>query len=187
MSFEALDHIYDAVVDADIVRLHMKNPSQYREIEGLSLPGGTFDGWFINTGSPHFVTRVGDLDAIDVRGIGKALRNHAEFSPEGTNANFVFRSPTGLVLRTYERGVEAETLACGTGSVASALVGALAEGMSSPVEVRVLSGEVLRVCFDRRGDTIENVWLEGSARMVFAGEAEINENLDTVSSSISLL
>jgi diaminopimelate epimerase len=185
MRFEALDYIYDAVVNGENVRLHMKNPSQFRPVSQLSVLDRTFSGYFINTGTPHFVTRVDDLDLLDVHGLGRALRHHAEFSPEGTNANFVARSGTGLAQRTYERGVEAETLACGTGSVASALVHALTEGMKSPIEVKVLSGELLRIHFERHGDIIENVWLEGSARMIFRGEAVVDETLDVVSVAIS--
>ena len=184
MKFEALDYIYDAIVEVDTVRLHMKDPSQFRVVPGITVVDKTISGHFINTGTPHFVTQVDGLDSFDVTGLGRALRHHREFSPEGTNANFIVRTPEGLRQRTYERGVEAETMACGTGSVASALVQALTEGMRSPVDVRVLSGELLRVHFDRTEDRIRNVWLEGSARMVFEGKAEINEKLDLVSIAI---
>jgi len=187
MKFEALDYLYDAVVDGDMVRLHMKDPVQFRSIQGLKLSDKRIDGYFINTGSPHFVTRVEELEELDVHGLGRALRHHEAFSPEGTNVNFIVRSRTGLVQRTYERGVEAETLACGTGSVASAIVHALSEGMASPVEVRVRSGELLRIHFDHSGDQIQNVWLEGSATMVFEGTADISETLDSMSTSISII
>jgi len=185
MKFEALDYLYDAVVDGRIVRLHMKDPAQFRSITRLNVLDKIIDGYFINTGSPHFVTRVEELEELDVHGLGRALRHHEAFSPEGTNVNFTVRSRTGLVQRTYERGVEAETLACGTGSVASAIVHALSEGMTSPVEVRVRSGELLRIHFDRAGERIQNVWLEGSAEMVFEGTADIGETLDSISVTIS--
>jgi diaminopimelate epimerase len=118
---------------------------------------------------------------FDVESIGRAVRYHAAFAPAGTNADFVTVSGHGLYQRTYERGVEAETLACGTGSVASAIVSALTDGIGSPVEVRVLSGEVLRVYFDRQGESFVNVWLEGSARMLFSGEADVSDDLEDIS------
>jgi diaminopimelate epimerase len=187
MKFEALDFLYDAVVGDNTVRLHMKNPAQFRPVEQLKVLDKTINGYFINTGSPHFVTCVDELEDLDVHGLGRALRVHEAFSPEGTNVNFIVRSRTGLVQRTYERGVEAETLACGTGSVASAIVHALSEGMASPVEVRVRSGELLKIYFDRTGERIENVWLEGSANMVFEGTADISETLDSISVAIAMI
>jgi len=185
MKFEALDHLYDAVVEGTGVRLHMKNPIQFRTIERLDVQGRAFNGYFIDTGSPHFVTQVNDLDSLDVHELGRTLRYHEAFRPEGANINFVTRSAAGLVQRTYERGVEAETLACGTGSVASAVVHAISEGMRSPVEVKVRSGELLRVHFDGAPKHVENVWLEGSAHMLFEGSADISDSLDLLNVDIS--
>lgn len=185
MKFEAVDHIYDAEVNDEGVRLRVKNPSQFRPVKDLSVLDRKLNGYFINTGTPHFVSPVDDLKSLDVEGLGRAIRHHREFSPDGTNANFILVTPSGLEQRTYERGVEAETLACGTGSVASAIVSAMTEGLSSPVSVKVRSGEVLRVYFDRTSAGFENVWLEGNAQMIFQGLAEVNNSLDSLNVVIS--
>jgi diaminopimelate epimerase len=112
---------------------------------------------------------VDDLEEIDVLTTGRELRVHREFRPEGANVNFV--KPLGknaIAIRTYERGVEAETLACGTGSIASAVITALERGSSSPVTVHTRSGENLRVGFCIDGERITSVSLEGHARIVFS-------------------
>jgi diaminopimelate epimerase len=115
---------------------------------------------------------VRDINAQDVDGTGRALREHERFAPEGTNVSFVEPMDTSsLNLRTYERGVEAETLACGTGSVASAVVAYLEYGLRPPIRVRTHSGESLRVNFTASGDRITNVTLEGPAVIVFHGRA----------------
>jgi diaminopimelate epimerase len=114
---------------------------------------------------------VDDIERVDVKNIGSHLRNHGEFAPEGTNANFVqVIDKNRIRVRTYERGVEDETLACGTGSVASALISAEAEKLVSPITVETRGGEKLKVYFDKSGSNFNNVYLEGSARLVFDGE-----------------
>ena len=126
---------------------------------------------FMNTGVPHVVHFVDNLDDIDVRNLGSHIRYHGEFSPEGTNADFVkVVGRNAIKVRTYERGVEDETLACGTGSVASALIAAEAEKMTSPVTVHTRSGEKLKVYFERRDGNFKNIYLEGSAKLVFDGK-----------------
>jgi diaminopimelate epimerase len=168
--FEALGHVYDAVIGEDSVRLHMKDPEGFAAHPALQVAGQTHDAWFLNTGAPHAVLTVADLDRIDVCTEGKAVREHPAFAPGGTNANFLVRDDAGgISLRTYERGVEDETLACGTGSVASALVASHLYGLPSPVRVRVRSGETLTVHFAGRAGTWRDVYLEGSARMLFRG------------------
>ena len=105
--------------------------------------------------------------------LGAALRYHAHFAPKGTNANFVAKLPgDGIAIRTYERGVENETLACGTGVTAAALIFARLHGAPSPVRVTVRGGDTLQVGFEKDGETWKNVTLTGPADFVFEGTAE---------------
>jgi len=170
--FEALGYTYEADVgESGAVRLKMKDPSGLRT--DLRLDGGKgepLEGTFIDTGAPHLVIFVEDLDHMDVGGVGKALRYHQAFAPGGTNVNFVSDlSGSTIRIRTYERGVESETLACGTGSVASALIAARRNELKSPVRVNVQSGEVLLVHFTAGGDSWHDIALEGSAHILFHG------------------
>lgn len=149
------------------VKVQLTKPHSYRKVS-LDVNGQRVEGSFINTGVPHFVTLSENLDSIDVKGLGRAVRFHREFEPKGTNVNFIQPlSEKGLCIRTYERGVEGETLACGTGAVASALI-AYKKGLikEKPVEVYTKGGELLRVDFD---ENFEEVFLEGGVCKVFEG------------------
>ena len=176
MRFVALEHLYRAEVRGDAVRLTMKDPVQIDSDRVLEVSGRTFRGRLLDTGAPHLVVFTEGLDGMDVESLGHALRHHADLAPQGANVNFVERSPGALLrLRTYERGVERETLACGTGSVASAVAGALAAGLTSPVTVHVRSGDRLMVHFVRTGDRFSGVVLEGPARMLFTARCRYDE------------
>lgn len=122
---------------------------------------------FINTGVPHAVFFEDDIDSIDVFNIGRQIRNHDEFAPEGTNVNFIKVIKDGLRVRTYERGVENETLACGTGSVASALIAIEKGAVQSPVKILTTGGIDLLITKDG-----EDVYLEGEARFLCEGVIE---------------
>ncbi len=172
MTFDTLAGPIQAWVAGDQVKLQMTEPRDYRpalkvEVEGRPL---TLD--FINTGVPHVVLVVDDLEAVDVRGLGRIIRFHPAFQPAGANVNFLQKvRPGELSLRTYERGVEDETLACGTGSVAAAAVIYLQGLSESPIQVHTRGGEVLTVYFDGiPGQRIERVFFEGRVRLVFQGE-----------------
>ncbi len=126
---------------------------------------------FANSGVPHVVFFVDDLEATDVFDLGQQTRYHNDFKPVGTNANFIsIHSAELLDIRTYERGVEDETLACGTGSIASAIVSATLGKVTSPVSVRTASGVVLKIHFELENNAAKNVYLEGDARVIYAGE-----------------
>lgn len=127
---------------------------------------------FLNTGVPHAVAYLDDVDEIDIRKAGAFLRYHEIFAPAGTNANFAcILSPQHLKLRTYERGVEDETLACGTGMTATALIHAALTGAPSPISLDVAGGCTLSVAFNRTEDgQFSDVTLTGPALMVFRGE-----------------
>lgn len=170
MRFETLAGIYDSEVIGDRVKVRMSDPSGVRLNFPLKLSDGTYTVSFINTGVPHVVFLVDDIEGINVVRLGRETRYHGEFAPDGTNANFV--KPIGehrMLIRTYERGVEDETLACGTGSIASAIVGALLGYVSSPVEMHTRGGFLLKVYFELRDGKIGDVYLEGDARVVCRG------------------
>lgn len=169
--FETLAGLYEAEILGERVRVRMGDPHDVRLGLPLTLAEGVFRVDFVNTGVPHVVFFVEDLDATDVVGLGRQTRYHSDFAPAGTNANFVrVVDEQTLRIRTYERGVEDETLACGTGSVATAVVAALRGKVSVPVTIHTRGGFVLGVHFDRKGDLITNVRLEGDARLVYEGD-----------------
>jgi diaminopimelate epimerase len=127
-------------------------------------------GCFIDTGSPHYVLEVADFAAVDVLAEGRRWRQHPDFAPGGSNVNFVQGDTSGLTIATYERGVEDETLACGTGVTAAALVAAWREGRAGDYDVPVMAkGGELRVRFHFDGTYFSEVWLCGPARQVFYG------------------
>lgn len=130
---------------------------------------------FINTGVPHAVAYLDSVDDIDIVKMGAFLRYHEAFAPAGTNANFAsVLSPQHLKLRTYERGVEDETLACGTGMTATALLHAVLTGASSPISLDVAGGVTLSVAFEREGESgFSDVTLTGPAVRVFEGDIEL--------------
>ncbi|MBW1959829.1 MAG: diaminopimelate epimerase [Deltaproteobacteria bacterium] len=131
------------------------------------------DYFFLDTGSPHYVTFVGDVDRLDVYNEGKKIRYHQIFAPGGTNVNFVEIFENHIFVRTYERGVEDETYSCGTGIVASAIATALKTRADVRFyNIRALGGE-LKVYFKKRDDAFRDIWLEGPAVCVFNGEIEI--------------
>lgn len=169
LTFEALDFLYTAEIVGGVVRLQMKPPADFRFDVAVPTSAGTFTGHFVNTGSPHFVCEAGEMDADDVQKVGREIRFNEIFQPEGCNVNFITRSRNALSIRTYERGVEAETLACGTGSVAAALIAASLYHLPSPIQLNVRSGEELKVHFQKQEDAFVHVVLEGSAHFVFAG------------------
>jgi diaminopimelate epimerase len=132
----------------------------------LRVEGKTLAAHWLDTGVPHAVIFVRGLSKFPVEKLGRAVRYHKAFGRAGVNADFV---ESGRV-RTYERGVEAETLACGTGVVASALASNLIGRGKSPVNLKVASGQTLSVNFRRDGNRFKDIWLEGPAELVFQGE-----------------
>jgi diaminopimelate epimerase len=170
MRFETEAGLIAAWVDGAQVRVKLTEPGELMLERPLELSGVEWRIATVNTGVPHVVVRVADLEAVDVVSVGREIRRHPDFAPAGTNVNFLgVAADGGLAIRTYERGVEDETLACGTGAVAGALVAAAAFGVGSPVSLRTRSGEVLTVHFSRRDGRFGDIFQEGPARLVFAG------------------
>ncbi len=181
MSFRTLAGIIKAEVSGTTVKVQVTAPHSLQTDIGLEVEGKLFDLAFINTGVPHVVCFAADpqeLESTDVCRWGRLLRFHNRFQPAGTNANFVWVNDAHRVsVRTYERGVEGETLACGTGAIASALVAAAKGRVVSPVEVRTRGGESLMVHFDavRAGEhrdqmQFREVYLEGEARVAYEAD-----------------
>jgi diaminopimelate epimerase len=174
ITFETLAGIIGAEVEGDSVTLQMSDPTELKLNVKLQLEGEDATVNFINTGVPHVVVPVSRVDMVNVQARGAAIRHHEMFSPKGTNANFLEkRGKQNIAIRTYERGVEEETLACGTGVVASALVFAATQKSDGPVSVLVRGGSELTVDFEKDGNRFRNVTLSGPAEFVFEGAIEV--------------
>ena len=169
-SFETLAGLIEAEVVGERVKLRMGDPSDMRLDYPLSIDGNKHIVSSINTGVPHVVQIVEGLEEYDVLKLGPAIRYHPHYQPAGTNANFIeVRDEHTIQIRTYERGVEDETLACGTGAVASALIAAAKGLASSPVSVYPKGGEVLTIYYQEKPSGFSGVFLEGDARVVYEG------------------
>jgi diaminopimelate epimerase len=161
-TFMAVDGIHHAeVLSNDQVKLAMN------DVETIIEPDA--DGLLIDTGSPHYLIRKPSIDQLDVFSEGRAIRNSDPFRKEGVNVNFLERKGNEVFIRTYERGVEDETLACGTGVTAAALAMAHWESMSSPIQVKAVGG-VLSVDFERTANGFKNIWKTGPVQHVFDGQ-----------------
>ena len=174
ISFETPAGVISATLIGDLVTLKMTEPADLRL--NIPLRVGTEDRaiHFINSGVPHVVIPVSQVDEVDVQREGAAIRHHQMFSPKGANVNFIQkRGANKIAVRTYERGVEGETLACGTGVVASALIFAATESVDGPIGVLVRGGNELQVDFERSGEQFKNVTLTGPAEFVFEGTVEV--------------
>ncbi len=163
------------VIYAEVVGLRVKvkliDPGKIKLNRRIKLGGKIRKVHSVNTGVPHAVVFLDDIDKIDINAMGSALRRHRGFRPEGTNADFVrVRGLKEIQVRTYERGVEAETGACGTGAAAAAVISNMVFGLKPHIDVMTAGGETLRVYFDVSGKKrIKNVYLEGEARIVYKG------------------
>jgi diaminopimelate epimerase len=174
ISFETPAGVISAEFKGDLVTLRMTEPTDLRLNVDLPVAAENKTVHFINSGVPHVVIPVAKIDDADVRREGAAIRHHKMFSPNGTNVNFIEkRGANKIAIRTYERGVEDETLACGTGIVASALIFAASENTNGPISVIARGGDELEVGFEKSGDRFSNVTLTGPAEFVFEGSIEI--------------
>jgi diaminopimelate epimerase len=173
--FETLAGMISAEFEDSRVRINMSAPHNLKLNESLPVTDSQLTVHSINTGVPHAVVFVDDLSTVDVRGWGAALRYHEAFKPKGTNANFVkVIAPDSIQIRTYERGVEDETLACGTGMVACALIHHELTGAPSPISVKVQGGDTLRIGFRETAPHVyEDVTLFGPADFAFEGSVTI--------------
>ena len=160
--FQAIDGLHEAIIENEIIHLKMTNVASVEQFP---------THLFLNTGSPHHIEFVRNLADVDVTKIGREIRLGAPYFNEGSNVNFVeLIDENTLKIRTYERGVEAETLACGTGITAAAIA-AFESGktLSNEINISALGGE-LKVSFQKNDSGgFENIWLTGPAELVFEG------------------
>ncbi len=174
ISFETIAGVITAAIAGERVTIGLTPPKDMRIGQKLAVASGTLEVHSVNTGVPHAVVFVPDADRAMVQCLGAELRYHPHFAPRGTNVNFVqVLGPDSIRVRTYERGVEGETLACGTGVTASALIAARLHGFASPVAVRVQGGDQLEVAFAPEGDGFTEVRLTGPADFTFDGRIEL--------------
>jgi diaminopimelate epimerase len=170
MRFMAKDGPHEAEIKKNgIVKLKMVDPFDIKREVRVRVRGKTITGTFINTGVPHFVMEVKDIEKADVAGLGRTLRFHRAFGTKGTNVNFVQKKSNVLKIRTYERGVEAETYACGTGATAAAVALYLSEKAKPPVKLQAKGGPLTIYFKETEHCGIMDVWLEGNARVVCEG------------------
>jgi len=171
MKIETLAGFLEAEMNRDSVRVKMTEPGRIRMDHNIGIESSIMPVHSVDTGVPHAVHFVDDIKGYPVKKIGRLVRNHKVFEPEGTNVDFVKVIDSSTIeARTYERGVEDETLACGTGIVASAVIAHLAHGVRQPVSVLSKSGETLKVYFKKDKNNFKEVYFEGKAVIVFKGE-----------------
>ena len=173
LSFETDVGVIEAHVRGDMVKIKMSDPKDLVMNDGIVLANYPVPISRVNTGVPHVVMEVKDLPSANVKGVGREIRFHDQFAPEGTNVNFIAPlNDTMWAIRTYERGVEGETLACGTGNVSAALVLAERYQFPSPVTLKTLSGSDLTIYFKKVDDRYTDVYLEGDARVIYRAEMD---------------
>jgi len=177
LKFNTIAGQIQAQVNKDLAKIKVTYPKDINLDIPVDIEPRPIKASYIDTGVPHAVVFVEGLDIIDVRNIGRVIRYHRKFSPRGANVNFVEIVKNDLIkLRTYERGVENETLACGTGSVAASIITFLKFSDKKrrkgtfKMQVLTLSTDILNVYFDYEDDRVSNVWLEGKARPIYRGE-----------------
>jgi diaminopimelate epimerase len=177
MRFETLAGLIEAEMvpesrrlKPESVKVRFPDPTGLRLNLRVPIGSTVREAHFIDSGFPHCVYLVNDPDQTDVVGIGRPTRYHELLQPAGANVNFIkVLDPHRIRIRTYERGVEDETLACGTGSIASALIASLVAKVESPVTLIPQSGLELTVHFRTHGDRFADVYLQGDARAVYEG------------------
>jgi len=173
-TFETIGGIVRAALQGERVTIHLMQPKDLRLEEKLTLNSGTQVVHSFTVGNPHTVVYVEDADKAMVQEMGREIRRHPHFAPAGINVNFVQKLAPGRIrVRTYERGVEGETLACGTGVTTAALITAKLHQFPSPVQAQVQNGDVLEIGFAEKNGTFTDVTLTGPAKFVFEGRIEI--------------
>jgi len=173
-TFETEAGIIAANFHGKRVTVSLTRPTDLKLDQAVPLSIGAQTVHSLNTGVPHAVLFVPDADKAMVQQLGPEIRRHAHFGPRGTNVNFVqVLGPNQIRVRTFERGVEGETLACGTGVTASALISSRVHKFNSPVKVQVQGGDELEVSFRENNGSFSDVKLTGPAEFVFEGRIEI--------------
>jgi diaminopimelate epimerase len=174
MTFETMAGIIGASTEGDMVSINLTEPKDVNDDIVLNISGTELHVCAIDPGVPHsivFRDNVIEMTADEVVEMGRFIRHHPAFGPEGTNVDFVeVMGPSLIRVRTYERGVEAETMACGTGAVASAIISHLYRNAGDPPIAVQMPGGVLTVEFEKEGEAFKNVWLRGEIHWIYKGE-----------------
>ncbi|RPI73968.1 MAG: diaminopimelate epimerase [Ignavibacteriales bacterium] len=172
------------IIDEKKITFFLNQPEDLKLNFDIFVLGQLINLDYINTGSPHVVINIGkvlkDISGTDseykninefpVNEFGSEIRYHEEFAPEGTNVNFISLDNEKVLIRTYERGVEDETLSCGTGNVAAAIIASINFGVNSPVNLLTRGGDILTVDFEKTGNSFKNVALTGPVKTIYTGE-----------------
>ncbi|MCX7698409.1 MAG: diaminopimelate epimerase [Candidatus Goldbacteria bacterium] len=170
MEFLAKDGPHKAVITGkNIVKLKMIEPYNMKLNIKLKIKNKSITGHYLNTGVPHFVIFVNNLEKFDIFNIGREIRFHKFFAPKGTNVNFIQKINNLYFIRTYERGVEAETYACGTGATAAAIIINQLKNEKSPIILKAKGG-LLKIYFKKDNTGYIDVWLEGPANIIYEGK-----------------
>ena len=171
LSFETAAGVVSGQVKDDRVKVKMPDPVELRLDYSIDLKNGPVMVCSVNTGVPHVVVMNETVEDINVFELGREIRFHEAFTPAGTNVNFICQQKQGhLAIRTYERGVENETLACGTGSIAAALITSCKAQWQSPINLVTRSGESLTIYFKKDGSIFSDIFLEGDARIIYSAQ-----------------
>ena len=171
MSFETLAGIVEAQIIGNRVKVKMTDPTEFKTDDTIDLKNGQVAISSVNTGVPHVVIVKDRIDDADIVEMGREIRFHERFSPAGTNVNFVCHiADNTIAIRTYERGVEDETLACGTGSAAGAIVMAHKMNIGSPINVQTKSGGYLSIFYREKEGRYYDIYLEGDARIIYKAQ-----------------
>jgi len=169
-TLETMERVLSAGVKGNSISIEMGEVLDTLLNIDIEVDAKKYTVHFTNTGVPHTVLFVDNLEQIDLQGMGGKIRFHQRFQPKGTNVDFVQKTGrSSVAMRVYERGVEAETLACGTGVTAAAIISSLVHGVKPPVSVAVRSGDTLTVDFKNNDDVFSDVVLTGPARLVYDG------------------
>lgn len=186
--FQANKEVFNGeVISNGLVRFDLKPPAKFKLNFRIKAASQLIKAHFAHTGSPHVVIEIEDVLALPkdlnskyrniknfpVYEIGREIRFHKDFAPDGTNVNFIQVKDNEVFVRTYERGVENETLSCGTGSTAAALIANVLKKVSPPVKIKTWGGDELQIDFQRVGDRFEKVALIGPVKTVFSGEFDL--------------
>jgi len=171
LSFETEAGVVSGQVKDDRAKVKMPDPVELRLDYSIELKSGPVTVCSVNTGVPHVVIINKTIEDINVFDFGREIRFHEAFTPAGTNVNFICQQKQGhLAIRTYERGVENETLACGTGSIAAALITSCKAEWQSPINLVTRSGEALTIYFKKDGRLFKDIFLEGDARIIYSAQ-----------------
>ncbi len=166
--FSSRNGVHKAYIKYDnIIKLQIEKPHSFKRNITIKVKEQDFTGDFMNTGVPHFVITLNDIENIDVINIGREIRNNSIFGKQGTNVDFISKNGELIFIRTYERGVENETLACGTGSVAAAISASQNMNIKSPIKIKTASEEILNIEFD---ENFDEVYLEGKVSPIYKGQ-----------------